>query len=491
MPGNGGIIMQFVHKLRSLPGYCLFGLFAAYSGHSYTDTRLDSKVETVSGADWIFVSKPEIVNVSESVLAMPDIPVKSKEVIHRIKAVEMDWDIAASVHEPEDPARIPVGPDGKKIGVFVLHGGGGDHRGKNEFSRFLASKYGYRVVNMSYPGRINFNAENRDWPGETINADGSVRVPIYLRGENITADQYQVIEDKEDSRRRRWGTLILACAKEGTVFYNRMAGWPVAHEEGVKELVRRYLPEGEFSVYIHGHSTGGPMSMMVTQRIPNIVGVLGMESSPFGAIYGKMTREIQGIDEPWAMDFNCLRVRSWRDTARYYGYELIQEEGVDALARLAMVMEEVFEASKKGLTSALFKAENILHFDNPEQMAAAARASARRMGMNSEETESLVERYLGYLRGISGPGVKPVPPLLLIISKNSRDHDSGIYRQVYLPAYAAMKPAPKIKLFEFEAGKHGYSAKEEGLPMGIAPAGMQLWHEAIMGGFYLQERRQR
>ncbi len=477
--------MRRSQVVKSLHTCFLLAFILVGADASYTAQTFSSPVEQVSGAAWTFVTKPEIIKISDKVISMPDIPVRSQEVIHRVRALDMDWDIAASVYEPEDPSKIPIGPDGKKIGLFVLHGGGGDHRGKNEFSRFLAAKFGYRVVNMSYPGRINFEAVNRDWPGDTIKPDGSVRTPIYLQGELVTSDQYEVIEDKEDSRRRRWGTLILACAKEGTRFYDRMAGWPVAHEEGVRDLVRRYLPEGEFSVYIHGHSTGGPMSMMVSQRVPNMVGVLGMESSPFGALYGKMTREIQGIDEPWAMDFNCLRVRSWRDTARYYGYELIQDEGVDALARLAMVMEEVFEASQKGLTSALFKAENILHFDSPEQMEAAARASAKRLGMNSEETESLVERYLGYLRGISGPGTKPVPPLLLIISKNSRDHDSRIYREVYLPGYASMKPAPKIELYEFEAGKHGYSAEEEGLPMGIAPAGVQLWHEAIMNGFYL------
>lgn len=441
-------------------------------------------VEKVAGADWIQVSKPDIVQLSREVLAMPDIPVKSQEVVHRIRALGLDWDIAASVHEPEDPSRIPIGPDGRKIGLFILHGGGGHHGGKREFARFLAAKFGYRVVNMSYPGNYNLESPNGDWSGETMLPDGSVRTPIYLKGERITKDQYKVITDTEDSRRRRWGTLYLACATEGTNFYNRMAGWPFAHETGATELARRYLPEGEFSIYSHGHSTGGPMTMMLTQRIPNIVGVLGLESSPFGALYGKMTRDLQGIAVPWAADFNCLRIRSWRDIARYYGFELIEEEGVDALARLAMVMEEVMEKSQKGLQSALFKAENILHFDSPEQMEAAARASAKRLGMSKDEADALVARYLGYLRGIAGPGVKPVPPLLLIIASNSRDHDARAYREVYLPGYAAMSPAPKVKLFEFATGKHGYSSPEEDLPMGIAPGAMKLWHETIMEGFY-------
>ena len=50
-----------------------------------------------------------------------------------------------------------------------------------------------------------------------------------------------------------------------------------------------------------------------------------------------------------------------------------------------------------------------------------------------------------------------------------------------------MKPAPRVKLYEFATGKHGYSAPEEGLPMGIAPGAMKLWNETIMSGYYLQK----
>lgn len=445
-------------------------------------------VEIVAGAEWIPVSKPELIELSDEVLAMPDIPVSYRDVVHRIEAVGMDWDIGARVYEPEDPAKIPVGPDGKKVGVFLLHGGSGDHRGKNSFAHLLASKFGYRVVNMSYPGRLNLQSPNNDWPGDTIRDDGTVRTPIWLKDELITPDQYEVVKDQEESRRRRWGTLFLACAKEGSTFYDRMAGWPAAHEEGGRELARRYFPENEYSIYSHGHSTGGPMTMMLTQRIPNLVGVLGMESSPFGAIYGKMTREIQGIEEPWAMDFNCLRIRSWRDEARYYGYELIQEEGEEALARLAMVMEEVHAEWEKGTTQPHFKAENILHFDNAAAIENAARATAERMRLDAEGTETLVERYLGYLRGVTGPDAKPVPPLILIITKNSRDHAEDIYREVYLPEYAKFDPPPKIRLYQFDAGIHGYSAPEEGLPMGVAPAGIKLWYDAIMSGFFTGKR---
>ena len=445
------------------------------------------KVEQVSGGEWIWVPRPEIVETSKNVLAKPDIPLRAEESIIRVRALEMDWDIAAMVYEPVDASRIPTGADGKKVGILVLHGGSGDHKSKDRFSRFLTSKFGFKVVNMSYPGRLNLQDPSRDWPGDTIRPDGTVRTPVWKRDSMITPDQYEVVHDREDSRRRRWGTLTLACAKEGTEFYNRMAGWPVAFEEGGREMLGRHLPEQEYSIYAHGHSTGGPFTMMLSQRVTNIQGIIGMESSPFGSLYGQMTREIQGISEPWGMDFNCLRIRSWRDTARYHGYELVQEEGVKALERLAMVMEEVHESWARSTKRPQFKAENILHFDNSTAMGSAARATAKRLGLNSQQTEGLVARYIGYLREVSGPGAKPVPPLMLIITKNSRDHAPEIYREVYLPRYAAMNPAPKFRVYQFDAGIHGYSAPEAGLPAGVAPMGVQLWYDAIMGGFYTDD----
>ncbi len=442
----------------------------------------DRPVKTISGGEWMEFSKPELVEISKKVLAMPDIPLRASEEIIRIRSLGMDWDIASMVYEPEDRSKIPTGADGKKVGLFMLHGGSSDHRSLDKLARFLVSKFGYKVVAMSYPGRLYLEDDSHDWPGDTMNTDGSVRTPNWLRGEVITPDQYELVQDREESRRRRWGTLFLACANEGTTFYDRMAGWPVAFEEGGLELLRRFLPESEYSIYAHGHSTGGPFAMIFSQRIPNLRGIVGMESSPFGAMYGEMTRKDQGIEEPWGADFNCLRMRSWRDSARYYGYELIQDEGVAALERLAMVMEEVLEGWSA--RTAQFKAENIIHFDSPSALEHAAMATARRLGLTEAETQKMVDRYVGYLRELSGPGTRPVPPLLFIITNNSRDHTVSIYQDVYMPAYAAMRPAPKVRIVRFDAGTHGYNGAEEGLPLGVAPVGALLWHEAITGGYY-------
>ena len=79
------------------------------------------------------VSKEDTVAMIRNFMSKPDIPLKTGdrgyvEDIIRIRAVDMDWDIGMSVHEPADPSKIPVGADGKKIGIFLLHGGSGDFK---------------------------------------------------------------------------------------------------------------------------------------------------------------------------------------------------------------------------------------------------------------------------------------------------------------------------------------------------------------------------
>lgn len=295
------------------------------------------------------VSREEIVRISNTVMVMPDIKVKSREEIFRIRVLDMDWDIGGMVYEPEDPSKIPVGPDGKKIGVFFLHGGSGDHRSMEKQSLLVARKFGYKVATMTYPGRLYLPDPSRDWPGDTINPDGSVRTPIWKAGEIITRDQYEVIKDASDlNMRKRYGTQIQAAAEEGTVFYYRMAAWPMAFEEAMKEVCRRNFPEREYSIYANGHSTGGPFVNYLTQRVPNIVGYVGMESTPYSFIYARMMAVQESVD--WKIPFNNLTIRTWRDIARYEGPQALAKEGPPALRRLAMLMEEVFEKWEKQTT---------------------------------------------------------------------------------------------------------------------------------------------
>src|SRR6478672_4862644 len=124
-------------------------------------------------------SKEQIVATSNEVLARPDIPIKVREEIFRINVLGLDWDIGSRVYEPEDPAKIPLGADGKKAGFFVMHGGAGDHRSTEPISLLLTGKFGFKVATMTYPGNLYLKNESHDWPGDTINPDGTVRTPMW------------------------------------------------------------------------------------------------------------------------------------------------------------------------------------------------------------------------------------------------------------------------------------------------------------------------
>ncbi len=76
--------------------------------------------------------------------------------------------------------------------------------------------------------------------------------------------------------------------------------------------------------------------------------------------------------------------------------------------------------------------------------------------MNKDETEAWVQRFVGYARELSDPNVKPVPPFLFEISKDSRDHSREVYEEVIMPGFRKMSPAPKIALTRFGAGGHNF-----------------------------------
>lgn len=423
------------------------------------------------------MERDELIAISKEVLSMPDIPMTEAEDIFRIDVAGLPWDIACKRFEPVDPARIPRGPDGKQIGVYMLHGGAGDHRGMEPLARLLVSKLGYRVVAMTYPGKFYFKDPSRDWPGDTINGDGTARTPLWTRDSEITPDQYEIVEDRSDRRKfEKWGTLFFLKAKEGTDFHARMAAWPWAFEEAIIACCNRHFPADDYTIYAHGHSTGGPFIHMMLQRVANVGGLLGTETSPFGFIFGRM------VGMEWHVPFNYLTIRTWRHIAKYAG----SENPPEALRRLPVIMEEVLNAWAKAKREPQFKAEYFVTYAATAQLGDAARATAARMGMGADRTAALVERFQGYSRELSGPGTRPVPPLLYGITLGSRDHTKERYEEIVLPALAAMTPAPKARLVRYMAGVHGYSKPEADLPRGVSPVMIHLWNEAIQKGYYLR-----
>jgi hypothetical protein len=153
--------------------------------------------------------------------------------------------------------------------------------------------------------------------------------------------------------------------------------------------------------------------------------------------------------------------------------------------RLPWLMEEIFEAWEVAKKRPQFKAEYMITHNIVGALEQAARAAAARLKMSGTETEKLVAHYLGYTRPLEGADVKPVPPFLFVISKDSRDHSPEVYREVIIPMFEAMKPAPRVAVTRLMAGVHTYTKPEPGLPVGIAPAAAQFYMDAIRGGYFV------
>ena len=88
---------------------------------------------------------------------MPDIAIDVREDIFRIRELEMDWDIGAVIYQPQDAKRIPSGADGKKAGVFLLHGGVSDFKSVERIARTLPSKFGIKVAFDDFSRTILFS----------------------------------------------------------------------------------------------------------------------------------------------------------------------------------------------------------------------------------------------------------------------------------------------------------------------------------------------
>lgn len=441
------------------------------------------------------VGPDEIRMRSERVLARPRRPVERTFDVFRFEELGLQWDLGVAIYEPIEESHRARFADGRRIGLFLLHGGSGDFKDVEELSLLYAERFGYRVVAGTFPGRFAFEDPDAGWPGDTIRADGSVRTPEWLRGEVIGRDEYTVVED--DSLRDRYGVRTLARALPGSRFYDRMASWPAAFETGMIEACRRHLPASDFAAFGEGHSTGGPFIFMLSQRVPNMVGVLAAEHSPFGEIcasrdmWAGPVGKITGFDRLEAGGarrsdrFDELYIRTWRDLARYAGPEALGRDGPQALMRLPRLIEDVFAAWERERSHAQFKAEYIVTHGVLESLEAAAQAVSQRLGLEPGDAEALRRRYLGFTDALRGPEVPPVPPIVFAIAKNSRDHSPEVYEEVILPAFAALDPAPRTHLVAFGLGGHSFWREGDGLPLGIAPAVVEVFDQAIEAGYFV------
>ena len=150
-----------------------------------------------------------------------------------------------------------------------------------------------------------------------------------------------------------------------------------------------------------------------------------------------------------------------------------------------MDMEEIFEMWDEVKRFPQIKAEYFFHIHSIPALTEAATETARRLGMSDSEKQDLVDHYIGMGRPLTGDGVKPVPPLLYIINKFSRDHTAEKYYGVMLPMLEKIEPAPRTRIIEFGTGIHSYWRPENGLPMGLVPPTVDLVCNAIEAGYYL------
>lgn len=439
-------------------------------------------------------SYTEIVDISKDVLNRPEMPLNVYEDIFRIESVGLEWDMGVKVFEPADPGAVRRDASGKKIGVFLLHGGDGDFKSMESMARLYAGRFGYKAIAMTFPGRLYLDDPSRDWPGDTIKPDGSVRTPLWKAREYITLDQYDVLRD--DSLKARYGVRIVARAKPGTTFYHRMAGWPIAFVDGMIEAMRRHLPDSEYGIYGTGHSTGGPMIFMISQRVPNFSGVIAAEHSPFGFIQEKQhdwsgaLGKVEGFERVTNVPakrndpFNELYIRTWRDCARYAGPEALGREGPSALMRLPSLIEEVLDWWDREKMRPQFKAEYIITHNIQASLEAAAAATADRLCLTGNQRESLLNKYKRLPYPLAGDDVKPVPNVLFAIAKDSRDHSPEVYQEVVLPMMAGITSPPRVAVTRFEASTHFYQRPEENLPLGIGPAVASHFDAGITSGFF-------
>lgn len=424
------------------------------------------------------LTEDQQAEVSAEVLSRPKIPYTVAEDVFRIECAGLGWDIAGNVYTP-DAASPLIGADGKKAGAFLIHGGGGDHRGMDNLARTLAEFFGIKVATVSYPGHWYWDSETHDWPG-TPQDDGTghPRLPQYDRQNPIGHDEYDLVSDDAFEVRQHRGTSFFLAARPGTQFWHRQAAWPLAYEMAFLHSCEKNFPADEYSVYLHGHSTGGPFAHMLLQRVPNGEGLIGMESSAWGALKVKTIDPNAGGER---FPFNYVTLRTWRDRARYMGVEA----GEWAIWHLPMLMEQVFEAWERDTSRAGMKVQHFVQYASVSALTDAANALADILGSGQDEREELIGRYLGYTAPLPVPGNPPVPPLLYIINEHSRDHRLDNYQGILFPLLDKIEPGPKYSLTYLHGGAHNVNARSEKLPRGAAVVGASIWADAITKGYYV------
>jgi len=170
---------------------------------------------------------------------------------------------------------------------------------------------------MTFPGRLYLLDPSRDWPGDTLNPDGTARTPLWTKETHITPDQYEVVKDV--SKRKKYGTFISLAAKEEPNFITEWLPARRFRRGNERNLSASSVRRPAFDLRPWPFNRR-PYGDDRNTTIPNIMGVLGYGSN----LLANMVHQTTG--DTWDFPFNYLRLRTWRDTARYI-YDALKDKG--------------------------------------------------------------------------------------------------------------------------------------------------------------------
>jgi hypothetical protein len=299
----------------------------------------------------------------------PAADIRSEEVTARYSWNGYDWDIHGTLFIPTVEAQ--------PYSFVLIHGGGVNeldfHRtpdGRPGLALVLASQ-GFRVLTPSYPGL---------WP-----PGGKWRHPVAQRKPYYLLDR--AVPEEE---------LLDRLLKATYQVYMR----------GIGLLTERSL--GGRRLFVHGHSTGGPMATSLTQYVPTaqVVGILGWGSGgPDGWLlrWRQETQPQGGYrgGRGGLTDIHYRTVEEYRDAS---GYE--DDPDLTPWGR----MEERFQLTQETTPTFNPPLQNAQHLGSPETLE----EYRRRTGLPREEYFAhFDEPDPGFLRRVKA---------LLLVGERDRFH---------------------------------------------------------------------
>ena len=96
-----------------------------------------------------FYPREDVLEMDRAIADCPDIPLVEHEDLFRIESLGLEWDIGVFITQPRDDKQAMRGPDGRRTGFFLLHGGDGDFKSLSVLARQLAGKLGAKVLSMT------------------------------------------------------------------------------------------------------------------------------------------------------------------------------------------------------------------------------------------------------------------------------------------------------------------------------------------------------